>query len=108
MSDKTYANRDDILSLITCHSSLFFRRAPREPQAKAAARAGLRLGCERAAHRLGEGERDGESETGAAPRVFRREERVEDARERFGRDAGACVFDLDADALAVEHRQDAD
>src|SRR3712207_2261161 len=95
-------------SLIIPRSSLLFRRASREPEAEEAALVGAGFDCYCAAHRLGERERDGESEAGAAARVFRREEGVEDAREDFGRDAVAVVLDFDSHARAVERGRDPD
>ena len=57
-------------------------RREREPQREAGAGAELRRGDERAAVRLGDAEADGQSEAGAAEAAFRREERLEDAREQ--------------------------
>src|SRR3712207_4739117 len=104
MRTRQNVSRGHILPLITRRPSLFFGRAAREPEAEAAPLAGLGLDGECAAERLGQRERDGEAEAGAAARVFGGEERVEDAREGLGRDAGAGVGHLDAHALAVEQR----
>src|ERR1051325_12190791 len=95
-------------SLLIPRSSLPFGRAAREPEAEEASLFGPGLDGDGAAHRFGERERDGEAEARAAAGGFRREERVEDAREDFGRDAVAVVFDLDEHARAVERRRDSD
>ena len=75
---------------------------------KRAPRSELRRGDDRAAVRLGDPEAHGQSEAGAAEAALRGEERLEDAREQRGIDAGAVVCDRDERVRAEARDFDVD
>ena len=45
---------------------------------------------------------DAETQSRALPHFLRRKERLEDARQMFGRDAAACVADFDNDMAGLQ------
>src|SRR5258705_6367414 len=89
-------------------SSLRFRRLARNPQPKAAAGAFLRLNVKRSAQRLGQRQRDRQTEPVTLAGSFRAEERIENFCDQIRRDPLSCVCHFDGDAIAVPDGGNAD